>query len=169
MKLQILHLDEGVHHFQGVIKAGTLRFYRSEVYPHDIAVEATLNKFDRNITCAVELRTKAHYICDRCLNEYERDYAWHFEVLFHLGLSDLQTDEDDVIMLSPEQREIDLDPFIEEQLILSVPMKTVCRDDCRGICPGCGADLNHESCTCSETSIDPRWEKLKILLDSSKS
>ena len=169
MKIHILHLEEGIHHYREVIRSGSLHFYRDEVYPHDIEVSVELNKFEKNITCSVELHTKGHYICDRCLREYEEDYAEQFQILFHLGQKDLDTDEDDVVLLSPEQVEVDLNPYIEEHLILTVPMKMLCKEDCKGICPGCGADLNVESCTCQVEHIDPRWEKLRVLLNQNKS
>jgi len=47
---------------------------------------------------------------------------------------------------------------------LSIPMKLLCREDCQGICPGCGANLNQEACRCGEKPGDPRWEKLRELL-----
>ncbi len=163
MKIYLLHLEDGVHHLKKQIKAGAMHFYREEVYPNDIDVSVELNKFQKNISCQVELTTRAHYICDRCLSEYSKDYRENFTVLFHLGQKDFETEEEDVILLSEEQQEIDLTPYIQENLILSVPMKMLCKEDCKGICPGCGADLNHEPCTCPEKPIDPRWEKLKFI------
>ncbi len=160
MKIPILHLENGLHHFEGTIKTGTFHFYHDENFPNDIEVKIELNKFDKNITCSVELKTKAEYICDRCLSRFTREHHGSFEVLFHMGPKDFETDEDDVIMLSPEQKEIDLNTDIQENLALSVPMKALCREDCKGICPGCGADLNHEKCTCGDKPADPRWEKL---------
>jgi len=89
----------------------------------------------------------------------------NFRILFHIGVRDFDTKEEDVVLLLPEQVEVDLNPYIEENLILSIPMKMLCREDCKGICPGCGADLNHEVCRCGRSEIDPRWKKLKDLLD----
>lgn len=59
---------------------------------------------------------------------------------------------------------IDLTACIEEQVMLALPMKFLCREDCRGFCPECGAHLNLGQCTCSESKIDSRFEKLKSLL-----
>ncbi len=163
MKLPILHLADGVHEYTNVIGAGYLQFSGDQVYPNAIDIRVVLNKFEKNITCEIELKTTAHHICDRCLTEYEKNYKEAFKVLFHLGEHDFETEEENVVMLSPEQNEIDLLPFIKENLILSIPMKTVCSSSCKGICSGCGADLNSEACTCSEAPIDPRWEKLREL------
>ncbi|MBN2365071.1 MAG: DUF177 domain-containing protein [Calditrichaeota bacterium] len=163
MKISILHLEDGLHQFQETINRGSLHFYRDEIYPDDIQVNVDLNKFGKNITCSVEISTRAHYICDRCLAEYQKNYIESFSLLFHTGNDRLITDEANVVILSPDQKEIDLLPFIQETLILTIPMKQLCRISCKGICPGCGADLNHEKCTCAEKPVDPRWEKLIAL------
>jgi uncharacterized protein len=86
--------------------------------------------------------------------------------LFFIGQKELKIDEESVVFLSPELKEIDLTPYIQETLILSVPLKFVCRTECQGICAGCGVDLNQEKCCCLERPIDSRWEKLKDLKKS---
>jgi len=58
---------------------------------------------------------------------------------------------------------LETDPILIEQLQLNVPMKPLCRADCRGLCPDCGADLNAGACSCAETRADPRWGSLAAL------
>jgi uncharacterized protein len=58
-------------------------------------------------------------------------------------------------------------PLLLEQLQLNIPMKPLCRPDCRGLCPECGADLNAGACGCAEQAVDPRWAALAALKDSS--
>jgi len=156
MKIPILHLEDGIHNFDFHVGAGTLHFYRDEIYPHDIDIHAEVNKFERNITCRLSIQTVGHYTCDRCLSEYEKPYDEHFELLFHLGKNDLMTDEEDVVILPVETVDIDLSDWIKEYLILTVPMKMLCKTDCKGICPKCGTDLNFTSCSCEEKQVDPR-------------
>jgi len=163
MKIPILHLEEGNHQFEDLIKKGKLHFYRDEVYQEDIRVRIDLNKFNKNISCRAEIFTRIHLSCDRCLAEFDRDFREKFEILFFIGQKELNIDEDSVVFISPELKEIDLTPYIQETLILSVPMKFVCRTDCLGICAGCGVDLNQEKCICREQPYDLRWEKLKEL------
>ena len=64
--------------------------------------------------------------------------------------------------------EIDITEAVLKQIFLNLPMKFVCREDCQGFCPHCGINLNTGKCSCADDQIDPRWEKLKILLDSNK-
>jgi len=60
-----------------------------------------------------------------------------------------------------EGDEIELDRLVEEQLLLTLPMKPLCREDCRGICPRCGANRNEEECACSERAEDGPFDALK--------
>jgi uncharacterized protein len=59
----------------------------------------------------------------------------------------------------------DTRPLLVEQLQLNVPMKPVCREDCRGLCPQCGADLSQGDCSCGGQPPDPRWAALAALRD----
>ncbi len=163
MKIPILHLEEGYHHFEDYIKKGSLHFYRDEIYPDDINIKVEVNKFAKNISCKAEISTRMHLTCDRCLAEFDEDFLEMFDILFHIGQDELNIDEENVVALLPDQKEIDLTSYIQETLILSIPMKVLCRDDCKGICPNCGADLNTEECQCMDKPIDSRWENLKKL------
>lgn len=164
MKIPILHLQDGFHSFNFLIEPKILEFSQSEIYPEELKINIDVNKFEKNIQCKVDLKTNAHYTCDRCLDKYVKPYHENFEVLFHVGTNDFETDEEDVVLLPPETLEIDITDRVIEYLILTIPMKNVCRKNCKGICPGCGADLNQEACRCSQTATDPRWEELRKLL-----
>ena len=56
-----------------------------------------------------------------------------------------------------------LEDALREQVLLAVPLKAICREDCKGLCPHCGKNLNLETCSCSEPVEDPRWSALKDL------
>lgn len=72
-------------------------------------------------------------------------------------------DEDDLDVYAYQGEEVDLEPLFREQVILAVPFAPLCSEDCKGLCPVCGIDLNTGSCTCDRTPIDPRWSALKNL------
>lgn len=164
MKLPILHLVDGIHQFEQVLKPESLNFYRQALYPHPLRVEVELNKFERNIQGSIRVETTARYECDRCLTVYERPLALDFNLLFRIGKDTLQTEEDEVVVLPAETVELDLSEWIQEQLVLAIPMKMLCSKDCKGICAGCGANLNTDACSCAAPDTDPRWDKLKTLL-----
>lgn len=165
MKIPILHLSDGIHIYEQTLDSGSLNFSGSDVYPYPLEITAEVNKFEKNILCKVHLKTVAHYTCDRCLELFDRPLEFNFELLFRSGKDKLETDEEDVINLPAETVEVDLTERIIENLILEIPMKILCKDDCKGICPKCGANLNQETCQCSEQPADPRWEKLRDLLE----
>ena len=77
-------------------------------------------------------------------------------------LNEVKSEELDLDFYSGE--ELDLLDLIKEQIELNLPMKPLCDDACKGICPKCGTDLNVKSCTCSVKDIDPRFESLKKLI-----
>ena len=62
-----------------------------------------------------------------------------------------------------EGETVDCDPLIYEQIVLQIPMKALCREDCRGLCPRCGANLNLSSCSCPDRDVDERLAVLKKL------
>jgi uncharacterized protein len=71
--------------------------------------------------------------------------------------------EQDLGQLYIEEEVLETDPILIEQLQLNVPMKPLCREDCKGLCPKCGADLNAGACSCGEIKADPRWAALASL------
>jgi uncharacterized protein len=164
MKIPILHLEDGLHKFNFQVKAKTLDFRGNEVYPENLDINVDVNKFDKNIQCEIDIQTKVYYTCDRCLEGFSKSYHEKFRLLFHIGTNDFETDEEDVVLLPSETLEIDLTERLIEYLVLTIPMKNLCKTDCKGICPGCGADLNHEACHCDQAVTDPRWEELRKLL-----
>jgi uncharacterized protein len=58
---------------------------------------------------------------------------------------------------------IDLEPMVRDALLLELPLAPLCRDDCAGLCPTCGANRNDEPCDCAEAEPDPRWAALRSL------
>ncbi len=97
--------------------------------------------------------------CRRCLADVAVPVTEELHLLF-ADSGDEDADESDVYLLDPRARDVDLRPAVREQWLLAVPAFALCRDDCRGLCPRCGADLNQGPCTC-ETETDPRWRALQ--------
>ncbi len=62
-------------------------------------------------------------------------------------------------------KQIDLDELVREELLLAVPTHLVCQENCKGVCPTCGADRNVTDCRCGEEYVDPRWAGLKKLVN----
>jgi uncharacterized protein len=103
--------------------------------------------------------------CDRCLTEVTIPVEIPFDLFYAPAEpGDGQTGERelferDLDFALYENDQIDLDELVLEQLELSLPGRVLCREECRGLCPQCGADLNVEQCEC-KPQIDPRWQAL---------
>jgi uncharacterized protein len=74
-----------------------------------------------------------------------------------------ELEEEDLGVVHVEGETFDTGPLLREQLQLGVPMKPLCREDCRGLCPQCGADRNRGDCDCKDDWVDPRWAALADL------
>jgi DUF177 domain-containing protein len=116
------------------------------------------------------LKTRLSAQCDRCLTRFEIPLTRDFDVVYR-PFGELARRRDEEIEIPKDELEVgffsgdgvELADIVTEQVILSVPMKVVCREDCKGLCPVCGADMNHTFCQCSARSaggVSP-FESLK--------
>ncbi|HWC12232.1 MAG TPA: DUF177 domain-containing protein [Acidimicrobiales bacterium] len=94
--------------------------------------------------------------CRRCLGPVAGDLSVGFRELFSPSV-----EEGDGYPFRGEQ--IDLGPLARETLLLELPLAPLCADDCQGLCPTCGADLNEGQCQCAPEDVDPRWAALDVL------
>ena|SRR5712691_1135518 len=103
------------------------------------------------------LRTHAAGQCRRCLTPVSIAVAADVSALFAQDPDALE--DPDSYPLAREATQIDLRPAVREELLLAVPRWVLCREDCRGLCPRCGKDLNAGPCDCPPAG-DPRWQAL---------
>ncbi len=106
-----------------------------------------------------QIAGKTHGECRRCLTEVEGAVSERVQLLF-AEPGEGESDDPDVAVFDPRGHELDMRPAIREQWLLSVPAFTQCREDCAGLCPTCGADLNAGPCGCEEP-VDARWAALR--------
>ena len=163
MKIFIRDFDDGIHEVAGVVEPGQIELQEQKFYPEQLAIQATVDRLDNIFRIKIRIQTQAKYVCDRCLAVFDRGFDELYEQLYQLGSGTLD-DDDEVEFLPENATEIDISKAIHDAFILARPMQLLCRDDCKGLCPDCGADLNQKSCKCAEKKIDPRLVKLKSLL-----
>jgi uncharacterized protein len=106
--------------------------------------------------------------CDRCLTaiEFALDERFHVEYLTRVEYESSPAEElegEDMTVSVFDGEAIDLDELVREQLLLAIPQRTLCREDCQGLCATCGVDRNLKECSCESAEIDPRWAALKKL------
>jgi uncharacterized metal-binding protein YceD (DUF177 family) len=123
--------------------------------------------------------------CDRCLAAFDREMRSEVEVAIRVGAPSSGAESsaagsdasspDEEILVAAEAVELDLADTFRQTALLEVPLKNVCREDCAGLCPSCGVNLNEESCPHAEESRatgegtgDPRWDALRHLSFGSK-
>jgi len=116
---------------------------------------------DGSLSGSLDLR------CDRCLETYQHQLAFDFSC----SLVPVPDSDENELELSEEEMssgfitgdQISLDEIVKEQIYLSLPMKSLCREDCSGLCPTCGVNLNIDKCTCWRDKGHPGFSKLKNL------
>lgn len=118
----------------------------------------------KNSVGIVSLSGKAKFsatvICGRCAEPFKKDFAVEVEHLLANKL--VNDDNDDYIVV--EDNVLDLNELVCEDIILSLPTRFLCREDCKGICSKCGKNLNEGKCDCKK-DIDPRMAALLELLE----
>jgi len=129
-----------------------------------IKPDRTRVKVTGNLTAHLQLA------CDRCLQpvdssiaaKFSREYATttEYEAQHAVELS-----EADLNLSVFDGEVIDIDALVREELLLAAPDQVLCRQNCQGICPGCGVDRNVSKCNCETAEVDPRWAGLKELVN----
>lgn len=109
-----------------------------------------------------QIHGEARFVCGRCLEPYLAKVEVPFQEDFKEGLP-----EDQDADLSWYQGDsIDIAETVRERLILAEPFKQVCCEQCKGLCPACGKNLNMESCTCTTEVVNPKFAVLQKLLEN---
>jgi uncharacterized protein len=131
-----------------------------------LEIYCELSKSGDLISAKGWVKGKMHLACDRCLKPFENGYKSFFEIHYRPQPEEMPEEDEE---FTEEQAEVvyfagdllDIADQIRQTVLLSVPMRALCRDDCRGLCGGCGKDLNLDKCKCIEPPSDPRWSTLK--------
>ncbi len=124
----------------------------------------------QDIRVVGDYATQVEILCARCLEPVLRDLASKFDLLYRplgvdAGKAERSVHEADTEIGYYQGEGILLQDVLREQVLLAVPLKAVCRENCKGLCPHCGRNLNVESCHCDPSLPDPRWDALKSIKD----
>jgi uncharacterized protein len=101
--------------------------------------------------------------CVRCLETIERELDADFQELFVYDDKDVADEEDEISRLEGDL--VDLEPLLRDAVVLALPFRPLCREDCPGLCPECGARLADDPGHQHEDAIDPRWAALRELTE----
>ncbi|GJM45037.1 MAG: hypothetical protein DHS20C21_18790 [Gemmatimonadota bacterium] len=158
-------LTEGTHPL--VVEGGAPLHVDTDVSLGDFRFDGALSyAFD---DCRVRGSLSGNVVsaCDRCLVPFDRDVSIELEAKVFLDPADesagVEEIAEGVIRLDPEGSTLDLAVAFRAAVILDEPIKNLCRDECRGLCPVCGVNRNESKCDCDSSRRDPRWDALKDL------
>ena len=126
-----------------------------------VSVRGTVRNMAGALLLNAQLRARLHLVCDRCAKPFTRDKLLEYETLLASELED--EDNDDIVLLDDDDQ-LELDELMTDVFVLGLGTKNLCREDCRGLCSGCGADLNTEPCRCKKET-DPRLAGLAKFFD----
>jgi uncharacterized protein len=172
LKIMFLDIKELVVHKIRIRKSyapGTVNYHSGEFRQAEpLEVRAVAELIEGQIRVTGELHTRLEMVCARCLEPVTEDVTREFD-LFHKPMASLTQAEQDRLKLDDteiaffEGEGLFLADILAEQVLLALPMKAICRSDCRGLCPQCGVNLNNEECRCEVHITDPRMAPLARL------
>jgi uncharacterized protein len=147
-----------------VLAQGPVREYRVEA---PIAVNVSYYRAGTDLFFAGKLKAETAATCARCAEEFKTSSERKFRLVMaprSVGMDgDAALHADDLEFSLYDGDEIDLSPLVREQLLLALPTRPLCREDCRGLCPICGINLNRGECRCETHQPDPRFAVLRSL------
>lgn len=133
------------------------------VFPFRTPIDVTATAKNRASLVSLTIRACFSYSrsCDRCSTDFTREMDMLFE---HKLAQTLVDDGNDDYIETPDFK-LELDDIVISDILLSLPQKNLCKDDCKGLCQICGKNLNEGDCSCEKREIDPRLEMLKQFMD----
>ena len=135
---------------------------------YDVRGEVELLRTDKGVLARGLVQTVVSCTCSRCLAPFDAHLIYRIEEEY-IQTVDMVTGAhldipEEALFTIDEEQKIDLNEALRQSAVLALPMKPLCRPECAGICPACGADLNRERCSCRPVAVDSRWAKLEKLL-----
>lgn len=172
MKLLVKDISEGFSHYSECEDPAVVGLEPNEdaEFNHPLAIEVDVTREGSEFYVRGTVATLLRVPCARCLGPAEVAGEGEFEGLFGWRKTpkpfvEISLDSDMHKFSGPE---LDLSPLIREAVLMTIPIAALCREDCAGLCPKCGADLNKAKCNCQMESTDPRWSELKKLFEDKK-
>ena len=163
LSINISNLSEGVH--QRTLEALPEEVGLDGRFSESTVVSATLEKTSRQLYLRAEFKTGGMFTCDRCLEEFRKELAGKFQIVYvNDERAQAGIEDEEVQLLSPEANTVDLTEDVRQFITLALPQKMLCKEDCAGLCTVCGGNRNLALCDCEVEEADPRWDGLKKLL-----
>ena len=164
LSIPLSEIKEGISHFTFHVVDSNFEVIQERSFPNGVEVSAQFTILGNDYLAKIEAKGKCTIICDRCGDSIIRRIDGKVQTLYTFDrLTYQEADSDDIHLLSPSEQEIDIRQDVIDCMTLALPAKILCREDCVGLCPLCGVNLNKKKCHCSREEIDTRWDGLKNL------
>jgi uncharacterized protein len=162
MKIQVGGLSEGLHTYH--FEAPATDFDLGGAFSGPVAVEAKLEKSGHQLLLRASVATEGKFVCDRCALHFSRTISDAYRMVYAQDAAELTgVDPSEVQIIPPGFGVIDITDDVRQTLLLAVPLKLLCREECKGLCPQCGTNWNEQQCDCRDLPVDSRWDKLRSL------
>ena len=120
----------------------------------------SINRQGKKMHISLDTEVSILIPCDRCLDDVAFAFPVSVDRDINLDrLSDGNKDEDELLFIDGYM--LDVDKLISDEIVVALPSKVLCSEDCKGLCPVCGTNLNHDSCHCDREVFDPRMAIFK--------
>lgn len=131
-------------------------------------VEMDITRSENVYYCTGTVVCAAHLECSRCLESYPVTLRGEidFSIVEAAATAEVRRDElpDTAVVVPFGTSPVDITDPVREAILLELPLKPLCRETCRGLCPYCGTNRNEQQCNCTVETTDPRWDGLRDLL-----
>jgi len=136
-------------------------------FPAPIEIDVAATMIGDEIICQGEVFTEVEIECSRCLELFDMPIEAHLQFVVQMidSPQELESEDDDFEVIPKTQTNYDISQRVRDAVTLSLPLKPLCSEDCRGLCPMCGTNLNESTCDCTPDKTDERWDALKNLFD----
>ena len=135
--------------------------YSDVDFAEPIIVTGYVRNMAGYMVLSAEVKVSYRTVCARCIEPVSNVLEISFEKDI-ASSEDVSSENDDYIMI--EDKKLDLLSPVEEEIMLEMPSRTLCKEDCLGLCQKCGKNLNEGDCQCDKKEVDPRLAILKTLL-----
>lgn len=170
MFFSIKQLERRKIEFDSVFEPGTIEFAGAEIQQasglHAKGVAELLENTGGEVRVLGRYRVEMESACDRCLARASFPLDEPFDLFYRPAVNtadaaEVEIDEGEAEIGFYEGAGFELADVLKEQVLLALPLQRLCRADCRGLCPVCGANRNETACGCSVKPADDRWGRLK--------
>lgn len=159
---EIIKNEESKISFDGKLDVQSVEFMGEEyIFPEPLYVKGEVRNNSKNLELTGEVTGKVSVSCARCAKPFDADVRYRIKEILVREDGQVASDSDAVFYTGYE---IDITDIVKNGFLMNIPSRYLCREDCKGLCPHCGKDLNEGECDCDSEVQDPRWAALAEIL-----